>query len=104
LAFHFCLENYLQRTSEKTNKDKHENDKEKISSDLKVTEDLENRDEISVDRVGTLAHEMVSVEEDRSQCDLKNSNNSAKKKPKNERISKKENQKIKMEQKKEEGI
>ncbi len=100
LAFHFCLENYLQRTREKTNKDKHDNDKEKIASDLKVTEDLAQKSKVTED----LSQEMASVQEDLSQCDLENSNSSVKKKPKNERISKKEYQKTKMEQKKKEGI
>ena len=103
MVFHFCLEKYLQRTKERTNKDRHENNKEKITCDLKVTEDLENSREISVDEISTIAQETDNVE-DQSQCELENSNDSVKKKPKNEIISKKENQKTKMEQKKKEGM
>ncbi|CAB3984687.1 Ankyrin repeat and zinc finger domain-containing 1, partial [Paramuricea clavata] len=96
-------EKYLQRTKEMTNKDRLENNKEKIARDRKVTEDLENSREISVDEISTIAQETDNVE-DQSQCQLENSNDSVKKKPKNERISKKENQKTKMEQKKKEVI
>ena len=89
----------------KTNNDRRENNeskKEKIKGDFKVTSE-NNAGENSVDGISTVARE-ASVVEGHGHCERENLNNLVKKKSKNERISKKENEKTnKMEQKKKEG-
>ena len=95
LVFRF-LENYLQRFNKLTNKDRDENNKEKTTCDIKVTEDLQNRGEIVIDEINTIAEEIVSMD-DHSLMDDQNSNNSVKK-------GKKESQKKQVERRKKEGM
>lgn len=103
---YFCVENYLQRTKERTNNDSQENNetnKEKMTCDFKVTGE-NNGGENSVDGISSVTRE-TNIVEGRGQCERENLSNSVKKKSKNERISKKESQKTnKMEHKKKEGM
>ena len=96
LVFRF-LENYLQQFNKLTNKDRDENNKEKTTCDIKVTEDLgENKGEIVIDEINTIAEEIVSMD-GHSHMDDQNSNNSVKK-------GKKESQKKQVERRKKQGM